>query len=266
MDINELIAKAQQEESTEETSETVTEDSIGLDSEDDSVDLPESKVKKGRGAQARIRELANKKKEVEGRVSELEKALEKNKALSEKFTSVYGTLENPLEQFQQDADFLLTLKSNLDTDADIAALVDKVAKAYHLKGAAPRKMENESKPASDPRVDQFLQESLKDKTESVLESYKVRPEVRGIIANYVMQQKVSPNREAIVNVVKEFVESNGWTKEFLKGTPAPVKESTRPVITGRHGASAPAPEKVNSLKELQRENREKLHAALKARS
>lgn len=263
MGLDQLFATANEESDVapEPTPEAVEKDSIGLESEDGAPEKPKAIP------YPRFSEVNAKKKAAESRVLELEKALEKGKAVTEKFDSIYGKFQDPLKQLQEDSDFLSTLTSLMSDDPEVASLVQKVSKAYNTKGPSIRKMENQNdKPQGDPRVDMIVRQALSDKTEAVLEKYKVRPEVRGLISRYVTQQSIAPTEEAIRNVVKEFVESEGWTSEFLTGAPTmPKKKVTPPVLTGKNGTVAPEKEKPNNLDDLQADLKNRFRALAQER-
>lgn len=219
----------------------------------------------------RFAEVNVKRKAAEERASKLDTELKTARERVEAFERVYGKFEKPHEQMQQDADFANAVWE-LREDPDVAKALAKINQHYHGAKKVTERAEKpaESTPAVDPRVEQLVAERVKDRAQSLLSEAKVRPELHGAILDYVTRNNPNPTREAVLTLMQEYVNSQGWTKQFLRGSD-PTKRSVALPNPGGLNAGAPkdkAPastEKPKNLSGLQEQNRNKLRELMQQR-
>jgi hypothetical protein len=118
-------------------------------------------------------------------------------------------------------------------------------------------------PASDPRVEVLYQERVRDTARSVLSDAKVREQLHGPILDYVLKQNPNPSREAVLTTVREYVNAQGWTAQFLRGDGSKPKPAIVPnpggLNAGTQSAKTPAQaEKPKTLEGLESQRRNRL--------
>jgi hypothetical protein len=232
---------------------------LGLESDEGEPDKPKSIP------YARFAEVNSKRKDAESKLSELETRLNEQDEVGNAFRSIYSKFSDPVAQMREDADFAKTVW-DLREHPDVKKALQIVNQHFH-NGKEPKLAERTetNTPTADPRVDALMQERLREKTDGLLEQHKVRPELRSVIANYVVAQNPNPSSDAILNVVREFVSGQGWTRDFLSSAPAKPKRTAPPTPTGR-SASAPVEKKEEvprSLSAYQRQNRSRLQELIR---
>lgn len=208
----------------------------------------------------------------EARVKELE---EKYGAYSKEFEPLYSKFEKPWDQLKEDAAFAEAWWS-LREDPDVQRALAKIQQHHQGRikvsdrdvkpAAAP------AEPQSDPRVEELVRERTRDTVESILKDYNVRGELRGVISAYVLDQKsLKPTREAVTMAIQEFVNGNGWTREFLRGSPGKSRSVALP-NPGNLNAGAPAkkdpapqPDKPKTLSQAEARNRQAFREKLAQR-
>ena len=222
----------------------------------------------------RFTEVNVKRKDAEARAAKLEQELAAAKKGDERtaaFDKLYGAFQQPLEQMREDAEFaqaVWQLRENPTVKQALAII------QQHHQGATKamneRTEKTEPAPASDPRIEQLVQERVRDRAETLLNEAKVRAELHGPILAHVMANNPNPTRENVLTLMQEYVNSQCWTREFLRGSGKP-KASPLPNPSGLNAGTpkakdAPAqPAKPKTLSGHEAENRSKFREALAAR-
>lgn len=199
---------------------------------------------------SRFQEVNNKRKAAEAKLQELEGANKYSKVVEK----LYDGFADPVSQLEEDAQ-VASLLWEMREDPDVQKALTKINAKHNGRGV-PKDPREAPK---DPRIDQLIAQSVAAKTETILEEAKVRPELRSVLKNYVLENTSDPNQA--LSLIREYVRENGWTSDFLR---SPGKRAPMPVTTGKAGGG---PEKVKeedkpkSLSELERRRREKLREA-----
>ncbi len=194
-------------------------------------------------------------------------AKEQAKVLNE----LYGKFEKPHEQAKEDAAFAQAFWE-LREDPKVKEALAVIQKHYHGATKVTERTEKpaEAAPAADPRVEQLFAERVKDRAEGLLKEAKVRSELHGPIMAYVLEQKgLNPSKEAVLSAMNEYVTSQGWTRQFLRGGDA--KRATPLGNPSGLNAGTPskdkaeAPEKAKNLTQLLDQRRDKLRELVQQR-
>lgn len=198
--------------------------------------------------------------------AEAQAAKERAKLIDE----LYGKFEKPGDQLREDAtvaEALWALREKPEIKAALALI------QQHHQGAkvSDRTEPKPAETAPDPLVQELYTERLRDRAESVLRDAKVRAELHGPILGYVLEQKgLKPTREAVLAAMNEYVTSQGWTRQFLRGGADKARALPLPNPGGLNaGVTVPkdktAPEKPKSLSQLQELQRAKFREAIQTR-
>lgn len=194
-----------------------------------------------------------------------------------RFEARYGKFEKPDDQMEEDAtvaEILWELRETPEAKA-VLALIQKRHQGVRMTERTEKAAEAAA-PKPDPRVDQLVQERIRDAAGQVLRDGKVRKELHKPIIDYVLSQNPNPTREAVFAVMNEYAVANEWSKEFIR-EPAPSKRAPTPLgnpggfgggvppKAGEKPAAAAAPEKPKSLSAYEAQSRQMMHEKLAAR-
>ncbi len=200
--------------------------------------------------------------------AEAQAAKERTKVLER----LYGKFEKPEAQLEEDAtvaEAMWTLKDKPEIQAALR-LIQEHAKGVKVSDRTVEKPV-EAKPEIDPLVQELYAERVKDRAEAVLKDAKVRAELHGPILAYVLEQKgLKPTREAVLAAMNEYVTSQGWTRQFLRGGTGEKRPLPLPNPGGLNAGVAPkgektTPERPKSLSQLQDQNRNKFRELIEQR-
>lgn len=207
----------------------------------------------------------------EARAKELEERYGTRTKLLEE---LYGKFEKPEDQLREDATVAETLWALRDKPEVQAAL--RLIQQHHqgaVKVSERTEKPADAEPQVDPMVAELVRERTRDTVDSLLKEANVRGELRGVIAEYVLSQKgLKPTREAVTKAVQEYVNGQGWTREFLRGGGANKPRSVALPNPGGLNAGAPrkepavTPEKPKTLSQLEQRNRAMFREKMAQRS
>lgn len=211
-------------------------------------------------------------REAEERATRFESELKGSGEIRTAFEAMYSKFEKPLEQMREDAAFAQAA-FELRNDPDVQKALSKIASHHHgATRAVNDRTAKPEQPATDPRLDALLQERVKDRADALLESAKVRPELRGAITSYVLSQNPDPSREAVWALMQEYVNAQGWSRQFLRGGSEKAPRQILPNPGGLNagtpkpqGGEKPSAKPKESLSNLQSQGRNKLQELMQQR-
>lgn len=265
-DIFETEQPADSPESTEqasESSEQTSEDSPeeGSDSSED-IFAEESSSKTV--PYSRFRQVNSQKKELEAELDKLRAASEESSKAAETFQRIWGWAEDPFQAAEQE-EKLLNALDKLKEEPEVREALKLVRQ--HIQGNPIVRRETETKPAapsqpaSDPRVEQLIRSQVEEKADSVMESARIRPELRPVLREAVLSQVNEPSQAKIKEALQGQISELGWTKEFVQ-SPRKKAEVDLPSSyeeTGQAAQETPSkPQKPRSRHEAELQRRAKV--------
>lgn len=210
-----------------------------------------------------------KKREAEERASKLEGELKAANARAQLISELYGKLPDPEAQLREDAEIGMALWEHRDSPEvkAVLALIQKNKGAVKVSERAEKPVEAKA----DPMLEELVRERTKDVLEKIYDEYGVRPQLRGVVSEYVMSQKgLKPSRDAVLAAVREYATAQEWTKEFIRGDGKKPKPAVLPNPGGLNAGVSKktenaAPEKPKSLGQFQEQQRNKLRSLMEQR-
>lgn len=245
---------------------------------------PEEEVNKPLNQHPRFQELIKQKNEFKAQISELQekltdmqKASNDNSELRAAFLEIYNEFEEPAEMLRRDAMLADAVTKLYEAEGDDdQGLIHQALQRVNefIKSGVVTKMaskdKNQSRPSdADSRLQKLIANQWRSEIDGLLKTTAVRPELHSVIRDAVMQRvnvNEDPSRSTVIELARDYISGNGWSKEFLVGQPIAKKSEVPPTARSGGVGSVSIPsegsEGPKTVKDLDSMNRQELESFL----